>query len=199
MNLNFRKVFQFKISLKEIRPTIWRRIQVPGNYSFWDFHVAIQDAMGWQDYHLHAFRIFNPRLEKVEEIGIPDENWELETLPGWEYFISDYFSFENAKADYEYDFGDSWEHEILLEEIFPKEKNKKYPRSIAGERACPPEDCGGFPGYQHFLEAISDPGHPEREDFLMWVGGSFESDRFDPQKIRFDDPKKRWRIAFSER
>lgn len=192
----FKRVYQFKISLQGLRPAIWRRIQVPANYTFWDLHVAIQDAMGWLDYHLHTFQILNLTSGQVEEIGIPDEDEELEIIPGWERSISDYFSAEHSKAEYEYDFGDQWEHEIVFEGVFPREKNRRYPQCVAGERACPPEDCGGIDGYQDLLEAIYIPLHEEHTSSRTWAGKSFHSERFDPVKVRFDNPKKRWNIAF---
>ena len=195
MDLDFKKVYQFKISLKGIQPAIWRQIQVSENYSFWDLHVAIQDVMGWLDYHLHLFRITEPTSNETHEIGIPDE-YELNFLPSWELAISDYFALENNSAEYEYDFGDSWQHEVILEKILSKEIDSKYPKCIAGERACPPEDCGGIGGYQEFLETIFDPNQ-ERETMLEWVGGSFDPETFNPRQVSFDDPDERWKKAFA--
>jgi hypothetical protein len=197
MNLDFNKVYQFKISLKEIRPEIWRRIQVPQNYTFWDLHVAIQDVMGWLDYHLHVFRIPEPSSNEMHEIGIPE--YELDSLPGWELAISDYFSKGNNSVEYEYDFGDSWQHEIVLEQILPRDSGSKYPKCIAGERACPPEDCGGVWGYQEFLEAIMDLNHEEHERMLEWVGGPFDPQSFDPKQVTFDDPDERWQRRFTKK
>ncbi|MDA2930280.1 plasmid pRiA4b ORF-3 family protein [Acidobacteria bacterium AH-259-O06] len=192
------EVYQFKISLKGLEPAIWRRIQVPVHYSFWDLHVAIQDSMGWLDYHLHVFRIVNPELGEREEIGIPDdEDGLFEILPGWELAISEYSSSENNCAEYEYDFGDSWEHEIILEKILPRDTDSEYPKCIAGERACPPEDCGGIDGYQELLEAIYIPSHEEHKSTKTRAGASFDSEKFDPTKVQFDDPEKRWEKAFS--
>ena len=108
--------YQFKITLGEILPPIWRRIQVPAKYSFWDLHVALQDSIGWLDYHLHMFRFRKPHKKAVVEIGIPgDEMDDNITLPGWEISIGDYFTEPGNVALYEYDFGDIWEHELLLE------------------------------------------------------------------------------------
>ncbi len=197
MDLDFKEVYQFKISLDGIQPAIWRQIQVPASYSFWDLHVAIQDVMGWHDYHLHLFRIVEPALNEIHEIGIPDE-YELEILPSWELAISNYFSTENNSAEYEYDFGDCWEHEIILENILLKDTASEYPKCIAGQRACPPEDCGGIGGYQEFLESIFDPNQEERETMLEWVGGSFDPEQFDPKQVGFDDPDERWEKAFSQ-
>ena len=193
-------VYQFKISLKEIEPAIWRRIVVPATYSFWDLHVGIQDSMGWLDYHLHVFRIANPETGEINEIGIPDDEPfedDLVYLPGWELPIADYFTQPGGRADYEYDFGDSWEHEIVLEGILLKEPKMKYPKCIGGARACPPEDCGGVHGYEEMLKIVRSPSHEEHKSMMEWLGGRYDPKAFDPKKVRFDNPKKRWRIAFT--
>ncbi len=194
MKKRFERVYQFKISLKGIRPPIWRRIQVPENYTFWDLHVAIQDAMGWSDYHLHLFEIIDPSTGRKCEIGIPDPDGEV--LPGWEQKIADYFSMENPEADYIYDFGDNWEHRIKLEKILPKEKDVKYPRCIGGRRACPPEDCGGIWGYKEVLKAIKDPDNERYKEILEWVGDEFDPEHFDVKEVVFGDPDKRLKDVF---
>jgi hypothetical protein len=198
-------IYQFKITLQEIKPPIWRRIQVPANYSFWDLHVAVQDAMGWLDCHLHAFRIHKKPTDEMIEIGIPgDEMDDDKILPGWEIPIRDYFREPGESVPYEYDFGDGWNHAILLEGIFLKETSARYPRCIGGERACPPEDCGSVPGYYHLLKVIGNPKHKEYEDFISWLKGHaknyypYDPEKFEPEKVHFDNPRKRWRIAFSE-
>src|SRR5680860_494830 len=109
-------VHQCRVTLFEVEPTVWRRIQTPAGCSFWDLHVAIQDSMGWLDSHLHVFHIKKPRGRKVWEIGFPDEFREG-TLPGWQTAVADYFTEPGATAAYEYDFGDGWEHEVLLEGV----------------------------------------------------------------------------------
>jgi hypothetical protein len=193
-------VYQFKITLKEIEPVIWRRIVVPATYSFWDLHVAIQDSMGWLDSHLHVFRIDNPRTGKIDEIGIPDDDPfedELVLLPGWELSIVDYFIQPGDRAGYEYDFGDSWEHEVVLEGILLKGTKTKYPKCTGGARACPPEDCGGVHGYQEMLKIVRNRSHEEHKSTMEWLGGKYDPKTFDPDSIRFDNPKKRWRIAFT--
>lgn len=194
----FTHVYQFMVVLEEISPPVWRRIQVPGTYTFWDLHVAIQDAMGWLDYHLHEFDILDPEKGEHVILGIGDDediDWKV-TLPDHEHRISDYFSMENASAGYLYDFGDTWQHSVTIEAILPRTKGGDYPVCIAGERARPPEDCGGPSGYAEFLEIINDPSHEESEETLAWVGGSFDPERFDAGGVRFDDPAMRWRVAF---
>lgn len=193
-----RLVFQFLIALLGVEPLVWRRIQVPGGYSFWDLHVAIQDAMGWQDCHLHEFQLHDPESSDQVRIGIPDEGdpYGAVTLPDHEIPISSYFSYYNIAALYSYDFGDGWRHVIAFEAFLQPEKNVQYPCCLSGERKCPPEDCGGVGGYGIFLEAIQDPDHEDHDRYLTWYGGEFDPDEFDPAQVQFDDPTERWRIAF---
>lgn len=194
-------VFQLKVSLLGIEPPVWRRIQVPAKYSFWDLHVAIQDSMGWLDYHLHAFRIRRKHKSRPSEIGIPDD-FSDNVEPGWEVSLTDIFFEPGQIAAYEYDFGDGWEHEVLLEGILLKDKALAYPRCIDGARACPPEDCGGIPGYEELLEILGNPKHSEFQGMNNWLKGHaknyypYDPDRFDPTEVRFDNPKKRWKEAF---
>lgn len=194
----FEKVYEFKITLIGISPSIWRKIRVPETYTFWDLHVAIQDSMGWTDSHLHEFEVVSPASSEKVTIGFPDESFDDEriVLPGWEQKIAAYFSLKNPKAGYLYDFGDDWTHEVKLEKILAREKGQRYPVCVAGERACPPEDCGGIWGYQDFLKIIIDPAHKEHEETLEWVGGSFDPEYFDPKGVHFDNPKKRWKLTF---
>jgi len=200
-------VYQFKISLEGISPTIWRRILVPEKYSFWDLHVAIQDAMGWMDCHLHEFKIKGEIAGAVARIGIPDEE-DLETgrevLPGWEVPVSAYLTDIGMVAKYWYDFGDDWMHEVVFEGVLLREKGKKYPKCIGGERACPPEDCGGIPGYYNLLEVLKDKKHEEYENMVSWLKGHYKNyhpydpGHFEPGKVKFMNPEKRWEIAFGE-
>jgi hypothetical protein len=196
MKKKYDQVYQFKITLKGTKPPIWRRIQVPETYSFWELHVAIQDAMGWLDCHLHQFDITNPATGMMVEIGTPDKEFGRDILADWRQKIANYFSMENSSADYVYDFGDDWEHKIKLEKILPRDVNTNYPICIKGKRACPPEDCGGVWGYKDFLEIISDPDNAEYEEMLEWADGEFDPEYFDAKEIRFDDPTERRKDAF---
>ena len=191
-------VYQFMIMLHRVQPAVWRRIHVPKSYSFWDLHVAIQDAMGWLDYHLHEFTIVNPETRLQETIGIPDDDFEMSpTRASWETKIDRYFTDRNTTAEYKYDFGDGWQHSITFEDVFPRSKGTRYPICTDGRSSCPPEDCGGAWGYEDFLRKIRDPDHPEHMEMLQWVGGSFDPDRFDPGSVEFDDPAARWVVAFA--
>lgn len=183
MSKKSQKSYQFKITLEDIKPAIWRRIQVPENYTFWDLHVAIQDSMGWLDCHLHHFE-----LGERDFFGIPDDDGYCK--PDWKKRISSYFFEPKQKCLYEYDFGDSWRHKVTLEKILPLEPDFKYPRCIAGKRACPPEDCGGVWGYEDLLEILKDPDHDEHEERMEWIGDDFDPENFNLDSVRFSDPKE---------
>lgn len=194
-------VHQFLIVLTRTDPLVWRRIVVPDGYTFWDLHVAIQDAMGWQDYHLHEFQVIRYNTMRPSLLGIPVDDFDPQRprIPSWEVKVTDVFSpfgHDNVPGMYVYDFGDNWRHALIHEGVQSPDPLVKYPRCIAGARKCPPEDCGGIPGYLTFLEAIADPTHPEHEEYLEWVGGSYDPNAFDPTKVVFDDPRKRWETAF---
>ena len=194
-----RLVYQFRIGLRDIQPEIWRRIVVAAESTFWDLHVAIQSAMGWTDSHLHVFRIRHPKRRRTDLIGIPDDDPFPDApphLPGWEVPVVQYLQLPGDSAEYEYDFGDSWMHDVLLEQIALRLPRTRYPRCIEGARACPPEDCGGTPGYEGVLEALADPAHEEHASTLTWLGGSYDPGAFDPGRVRFDDPEKRWEYVF---
>jgi len=178
MEKKFENVYQFKIVLEESKPMIWRRVLVPETYTFWDLHVTIQDAMGWENYHMHEFEAVNHSTEEIITIKTPE----------WEQLIADFLDMDNPLAHYIYDFGDSWGHIIELENIVPVEKDVNYPICINGKGACPPEDCGGVWGYEELLEIIKNPDHEEYEEMLEWVEENFDPEYFDPKKVVFSDP-----------
>jgi hypothetical protein len=130
---------RFHIELEGIDPPIWRRIRLPSSYSFWDLHVAIQDAMGWLDCHLHLFHVRNPETGELESIGIPDDEPYLDEplcLPGWDVSIARYFVNEGDTASYEYDFGDDWRHTVVLEGVDPiREGDRPKPGSRANAQS----------------------------------------------------------------
>jgi len=186
------RVFQFKIELQEITPLIWRRILVPSEYNFWDLHVAIQDSMGWLDYHLHHFEIKGKGKRNVTHIGIPDFDGlpDLqEVCPGWEIPVTAYFNDLGIEAQYIYDYGDDWWHRIKLEGYIYREKNTKYPVCTDGERACPPEDCGGVDGYYRVIDALSDPKHNDHSGRKRWVGRNWDPDKFDKIDVKWEEDK----------
>lgn len=141
-------VHQFLVVLSGTNPLVWRRIQVPAEYSFWDFHVAIQDAMGWEDRHLHEFQLFDDGARLTVAIGIPTDRSSPDrpVVPGWTVPLLNFFDPQGRHRwpfSYAYDFGDGWEHVLIHEGFERAKKSWKYPRCIAGEGRCPPEDCGG--------------------------------------------------------
>jgi hypothetical protein len=198
-------IHQYRVTLRDVSPAVWRRIQVPEKYTFWDLHVAIQDSMGWLDYHLHAFRFPEGMGKRSIEIGIPDDEADRSIIPGWEVSITDYFIRPGVTALYQYDFGDRWQHDVVLEAVSLGDAGQQYPRCIAGERSCPPEDCGGLPGYEHLLEVLRQPKHPEYLETIEWLKGHaknyypFDPDHFDAGKVRFSNPKKRLARALADR
>jgi len=165
-----KRLYQFKITLKEIQPPIWRRIQVK-DCSLDKLHEHIQTAMGWTNSHFRRFE------SDGVDYGDPDllyDGWQDETPPvsSLETKMSTIVPEDGTQIrfGYEYDFGDSWQHEILFEGCLQAEKGGRYPVCIEGERACPPEDVGGSPGYDNYLEAMSDPEDGEYDAFLEWRG-----------------------------
>lgn len=159
--------------------------------------------MGWLDYHLHEFRVKKPQTRKVIKIGIPEEGTDSDVLPGWEVPISIYFVEPGITISHDYDFGDGWHHEILLEGILLKDPFIKYPVCIGGEYSCPPEDCGGPSGYEKLLEVLNMPNTDEYKDTVVWLKNHarnyfpYQPESFIPNKVKFWDPAKRWQIAFS--
>jgi Plasmid pRiA4b ORF-3-like protein len=196
-----RDLLKIRVELMGILPPIWREILVPARYSFWDLHVAIQNAMGWRDYHLHEFRFGGSSRDDALLFGIPaDEIWDdcQDVQPGWDVPVMDFLSGPGDRAQYEYDFVDGWIHEITLLGVEPRETGQRYPKCVKGERACPPEDCGGVHGYQSLLEILFDPSHPEYQSMSQWIPGGWGPELFKPEQVRFDNPLKRWEKAFSE-
>lgn len=192
-------LLKIRVELSRILPPIWREILVPATYSFWDLHVGIQDAMGWLDYHPHEFRIKGRGPGDPVIIGIPrEELWENqpEVQPGWQVPVTDYLTQPGEQIEYEYDFGDDWLHMVTLVSVEPREKRKRYPQCIAGARACPPEDCGGVHGYHELLDALLDPTHTEHEALSQWISEGWGPELFKPDKVRFDNPRRRWEQAF---
>lgn len=168
-------IYQIKISLKYTRPPIWRRIQLRGDVTLAKLHRIVQVTMGWYDSHLHQF------IAGRAYYGVPsrDSFFDMELKDERKVSLNQVISKPKQKIIYEYDFGDDWEHELLLENVLAPETGARYPRCIGGARACPPEDCGGTGGYENFLAAIRDPNHEEHDEYLDWIGGEFDPEEFD--------------------
>jgi hypothetical protein len=171
-------IYQFKVTLKGVHPPVWRRIQAPGDLPLPQLHAILQIAMGWTNSHLHGFRAggkfyTEPDPEYTNMAVMDEQYFQLNQIAPK---VGDHFV-------YEYDFGDSWEHALIVEQILPPEPGAACPRCIAGRRSCPPEDVGGVPGYIDFLDAIHDPRHPQYEEWMEWIGDSFNPEEFDLQRI----------------
>jgi hypothetical protein len=174
------QTYQLKITLRDIRPPIWRRFHVPSDMKLGKLHHVIQIVMGWTDSHMHQFKMG----ETYYGTTYPDDSDGMpETRDENKAKISDLVSKPKAKFVYEYDFGDSWEHEVVLEKILPPEPDTRYPKCLEGKYACPPEDCGGVWGYANLLEVIQDEGHPEHEEMLEWLGEGFDPEAFDVEAV----------------
>jgi len=174
-------LYQFKITLLGAKPPIWRRIQVK-DCTLDKLHEHIQTAMGWTNSHLHQFDI------KEEQYGDPellDDGFEdFECVDSTKTNLSQILPKTGKRFafKYVYDFGDGWEHEVLFEGTPAVDPKAKYPICLEGERACPPDDCGGVWGYGDFLEAIANPRHEEHESMLEWIGGRFDPEEFDAKQ-----------------
>lgn len=192
-----RDLLRLRVQLEHVEPPIWRELLVPARFSFWDLHVALQDSMGWKDCHLHDFRISDTFGGEDKRFGIPDEEWgfgdESKVAAGWEHLVTDHLDTVGDSILYTYDYGDDWRHAITLLGIEPRSKGLRYPQCIAGERACPPENCGGPPGYARLLEALADPSRAEHADARQMLPQRFDPERFDPKAVRFSQPTRRLR------
>lgn len=168
-------IYQVKVTLVGSKPPIWRRIQVSATIKLSELHRVLQEAMGWTDSHMHAFNI------GARSYGEADP--ELEMADEGRVTLNKVVKGEKAKFRYEYDFGDGWEHQLLVEKVLPADPDVHYPRCVTGKRRCPPEDCGGIWGYARLVEALRDPRHPEHEAMKEWYEGSLDPDEFDPDAI----------------
>ena len=174
-------IYQIQIALKEFKPKIWRRILVPSDLLLSDFHKIIQTTMGWTNSHLHEFNKDKlSYLKKSDNDLMWDDRYQID-YKGIK--ISDLLKDEKKKIFYEYDFGDGWSHEILLEKILPVDNKIKYPVCIKGKMNCPPEDCGGVWGYSDMLEILSQPNHEEHEEFIEAYGDDFDPEYFDKDEV----------------
>ena len=168
---------QIKVTLDGIRPPIWRRLVVQGDATLAQLHDVLQVAMGWENGHLHCFRIDGARYGPADDGGFDLGEIDESTVRVVEAFAT------SRRGTYEYDFGDSWEHQLLVE----KTDVPIIPSAIAtctvGKRSCPPEDCGGIFGYANLLEAVADPTHEEHDELLEWLGGNFDPEAFEVEVV----------------
>lgn len=158
-------VYQLKVSVVGIRPEVWRRLLVPDTTTLERLHEVLQIVMGWSDYHLYGFDI-----DGVEYGDPATDEYGMGIRSAKRAKLSTVIEDVGARLTYRYDFGDDWQHRIVLEKVLEPNADTKYPICVAGKRACPPEDCGGIYGYREFLEAIRDPMNEEHESMLEWAG-----------------------------
>jgi hypothetical protein len=170
-------IYQIKITREDISPAIWRRVLVQAQMPLPALHRLIQTVMGWEDGHLHAFRVGKTLFGKPTQ----GENSSLKSETRVQ--LAQVAPAVGSKFYYEYDFGDDWQHLLVVEKVFPAEPDQTYPQCVAGERACPPEDYGGLWGYANLLAAISDPKHKDHEDMLDWLGDEFDPEAFDMDAV----------------
>lgn len=179
------KSVELEIALCSATPRIWRRFAVPGDIKLSRLHAVIQVIMGWTDSHLHAFRQGN------HEYTAPDPD-----APNWQQTPSDVIIHDERRHtlggvvarqgdtfQYEYDFGDGWEHDLRAIRIESAAERLKRARCLAGARACPPEDCGGIGGFQELLAALAGPRHPRHAEITEWLGRDYDPARFDLDEV----------------
>lgn len=176
-------VYQLKIALVGVRPQIWRRVQVPAEITLDELHLVLQAAMGWTNSHLHSFTFGERRYSMpYEEDDLEEMQMEDERKVG----LSELLTKPKEAFEYDYDFGDDWQHLVTLEKILPAALDTKYPLCLAGKRACPPEDCGGTWGYSDLLKVLRNPAHPEYKEMKAWVGRKFDAEVFDVERFSKD-------------
>ena len=185
--------YHIKISLDKTNPLIWREILVPDNYTFYQLHHTLQIVMGWTCSHLFEFNIEGFQVGYVFDDVMEDISHVINCRDAR---LDELITHKGESFTYWYDFGDSWDHLIEFEGEHEKQ-SAKYPICLAGERACPPEDVGGIPGYENFLSIIKNPKNKERKELLEWAGGKYDSEKFDPKKVKFHNPKTRLKQVFT--
>lgn len=173
-----RAIHKIKVTLKGSQPPIWRRLEVPSGTTLQRLHHVIQAAFGWQDYHLWVFET------QLGPFGIADPDLGHRSAASKK--LADVAPVTGSRLHYTYDFGDDWEHDILVEAVSEGEPGVSYPRCVTGRRAGPFEDCGGIWGYQALLEILADPAHEEHAESLEWLGLD-SADQFDPNAFDLAD------------
>jgi hypothetical protein len=168
-----RQIFQLRVSLADVAPPVWRRVLVPGGFTLDRVHRVVQLAMGWQNCHLHSFEIDGLQYgEPDDDLAVRDElDARLDAVAG-----------KGARFVYTYDFGDWWEHEVVVEDVVGADDDERYPVCVDGAGCCPPEDVGGADGYAEFRTALADPGHHRHEAMLAWYGRPFDPAAFDAHR-----------------
>lgn len=180
-------IYQLNVALEDIRPLIWRRIQVRSDMTLPRLHRTLQIVMGWEDSHLHEFRIDGKNYAEPDP---EDHHFGRDVAGESRVRVGAVLSDAGCSFEYVYDFGDNWRHDILVEAILPVTPRKRYPVCLGGARSAPPEDVGGAGGYERYLKALYDPKHENRKAMLAWRG------RFDPEYFPITAVNRRLREAF---
>jgi len=179
-----KNIHRLKVTLRGIKPPIWRRFEVPSHTTLERLHRVIQTSFGWSDYHLHVFDT------AVGRYGTSDPDGDIYNFSDAHKKLSAVADWPGDRLLYTYDFGDNWELDIVVEAVQPAEPGVAYPRCTGGRRAGPPEDCGGTWGYGKLLNVLADPGHQEHETYLEWLGietaAEHDPDAFDIDVINLD-------------
>jgi hypothetical protein len=153
-------------------PPVWRRIAVASDLTFGELSPILEAAMGWLGGHLHLFDVDGTTY------GTPDTDWDTDDLDEAKFRLGTVLPTVGMRMRWDYDFGDCWEHEVVVETIGPPDAGIDYPVCLAGRRACPPEDCGGPSGYENLLGALADPNHPDHNDVQAWGPVDFDPAHF---------------------
>lgn len=173
-----REIYQIKITLRGSKPPIWRRVVVSGGLTLERLHEVIQIAMGWYNCHLHQFEIDGESYGDVQM-----DDLEMDQLDERKFRLCDVVDREKAKFAYQYDFGDGWDHDVLVEKITAAAEGVKTMVCLAGKGRCPPEDCGGIWGYYNLLEILADPKHKEHKMIKEWAGAMIDPTEFDSEEV----------------
>ena len=172
-------IYQLRIQLQDVEPAVWRSVRVPAGVTLAKLHKVFQVVMGWSDSHLHEFRIGAMRY------GMPDPDFQEEgaVISEKRVVLREILKPSITRFLYLYDFGDGWEHEVLIERTGTLGVDERPLLCLAGANACPPDDVGGPGGYADFLKAIANPKHKEHRHYLQWCGGAFDPKGFDLQSV----------------
>lgn len=183
-------IYQLKVTLRGTDPPIWRRLLVPADLILADLHGVLQIAMGWDNAHLYDFRVGKQTYGRPN----PEESFYniAPTINDRKVRLQDVLPRVGSKLVYTYDMGDSWEHSVAVEKRMPADPSVTYPMCTGGERACPPEDCGGIGGYYGLLEARQNPEDKRHKELLEWVGEDWDPAAFSVEAVnRVLQPRRR--------
>ncbi|MEO7524417.1 MAG: plasmid pRiA4b ORF-3 family protein [Ferruginibacter sp.] len=175
------EAIQIKIILNRTNPLIWRELLVPRDITFYKLHHTIQIAMGWTNSHLFEFKIEGYRIGEIYENL--EEQDESHIVNAKETKLITLIDKEGEEFKYEYDFGDGWDHSIILEKYESLKSTQQLPFCKSGALKCPPEDCGGITGLYDFLSILLDKRHPDHRATKVWAGGKFDPAEFDIVKV----------------